>query len=207
MRQTSLLKFGMVWLGLTACTTANPEFDPTQLARQTVFLTDASFLGGELSNANPPGAAQCQAAAEQAQLPGRYVAWLSSQRVVQVDAVDTIEDNGPWYDRNGILIFANKQELGRTPQAPLRLNEWGFSVNDGEPVWTGTFVGGSRSEHLCFDPLAVRVWYALTEEVLGDIGRSGRMDEGWTYAGAQACSKPAHLICIQQPVLVAQELP
>lgn len=182
-----------------ACIGINPDYvesmpdyvDLGGSAPKRIFVT-SSVLRGQLVSDE-----LCQATAAQENLGGKWIGWYSSQTVIDVDALSRIEDVGPWYDLRGTLIFRNKGDLSGLPRAPIRLTERNYLLDVDEPIWTGTTLGGFRSANLCLDSRGL-VWGTNQPTSAGDIGRVGRLDERWTYAGSQTCNLEAHLICIEQ---------
>lgn len=197
MRHTAQDLLLVVGCLLPACTGSNPDFDPS-VGNKRIFVTQGQYLGGDPSYSQHPGLQICERSAAAGGLGGHWLPWLSYHISGPVNAIDEIADVGPWHDLKGALIFANKAELTRGPLAPLVVTEFQTELNAGDPVWTGTYPTGTRSDGTCFDLTQFRVWYSYSADHRGDIGIVGDLTEKWTYAGSAPCNQRAHLICIEQ---------
>src|SRR5688500_10181736 len=104
----------IVWAGChaAACTMIDPE----ETERKRVMFARNGALG-KIGDPNDPRPVldradqRCQLYAENNDLGGSWRAWLSTS---QVDAIDRIDDVGPWYRIDGeTLLFPSKADLTR----------------------------------------------------------------------------------------------
>jgi hypothetical protein len=155
-----------------------------------VFVTSVTFSGnlGGVTGAD----AKCATAAEAQTLGGTWKAWISSG---SVNAIDRINDVGPWYLVNGIQkVFNNKANLSTTPLVAIDEDESGSQPSwmglDG--MWTGTSTG-TASGNDCFG------WTSALTTDLGTTS-SPTTDQSWggSSAGGIDCDQPEALICFEQ---------
>lgn len=177
-----------------SCVGPNPDYleEIPGGAPKRLFVTAPMLRGRYVSDD------MCRAAAAQGGLGGTWIGWYSMQGAFEIDAVERIQDVGPWFDLRGSLIFRDKGDLSQLPLNPIRVTERSYALDDDEPIWTGTRPGGTSGSNRCLDATQGVVWGSNQPTVYGDIGLVGRTDERWTYAGAQTCDQEAHLICIEQ---------
>ncbi len=156
-----------------------------------IFISSAKFAGqfGGLAGADYA----CVAAAQDAQLNGNWVAWLSSSTV---DAIDRVHDVGPWYDLGGNMIFADRANLMTSPLTALWLDEHG-SFLPSDRIWTATGPGGRYQEAIPgHAPCAEWTAGVMVEDA--QVGQVGHQDGGWTSAFSTSCDQQGHLICLEQ---------
>jgi hypothetical protein len=118
-----------------------------------------------------------------------WKAWLSDPTT---DAIDRIVTDGPWYDLDGRLIFANKAAMTAAsgPANPFTLDQFGTS--NGGRVWTGTNADGTHAGQSCGGWLGVGA---------GLQGNLGSQDSQWTSFTSDDCtgiSNPAGIYCFEQ---------
>lgn len=104
-----------------------------------VFVSSAAYPGGlgGLTGADQT----CNNLASAAELPGTYVAWLSTTSPA-VNAKDRIGDHA-WVRIDGAMVAENLADLtDGSLQNPINLDENGI-VRDGAGVWTGTGSNGT----------------------------------------------------------------
>ena len=152
----------------------------------SVFLTNGVFQGnlGGLAGAD----AECQAAAEAAQLTGTdWTAWLSDGTG---NAIDRIPD-GQYRLVDGITQVANdKTDLTTgTLKAAITLNEFGKSWAG--VVWTGTNPDGTGTVNNCNN------WADNSSGSVGDVGVSAEINDNWTYVEGvpSQCDLERNLYC------------
>jgi hypothetical protein len=161
-----------------------------------VFIT-SDFFGGNLLAA-VPGAADglaaadrlCSDVAARASLGGNWRTWLSSE---SVDAIDRIDDLGPWSDLEGNLVFESRSRIPDGPASAIWYDETGaFLASD--RIWTGTIFDGTVG------PMAATClsWTSEAMSELARIGQVGRNDDAWTFQTMTSCDQRAHLICFEQ---------
>jgi hypothetical protein len=164
--------------------------------RKRVFVTSTvttgaiatGLLGG---NAVQAANQRCQQLANQANLGGTFVAWLS---VAGSSAYDRLQDTGPWYlvDRQS-LVFANKAVIVTVgPNVPIERDETGKVVAAPIGVWTGTQSNGQVANNTCNN---------FQSQSSGQNGLMGELDQttkDWTQAGNENCNQQLHLYCFEQ---------
>jgi hypothetical protein len=139
----------------------------------------------------------CNRAATDAGLGGLWVAWLSDS---VHDALDRIDDVGPWYRVDGAEVFADKAALLGNPLIEIDLDENGADtelIPDGGGLanipWTGTLADGTASQDTCND------WTNDAADVHGLAGaNTATTDAKWSEATAPLCNNPYHLYCFEQ---------
>lgn len=180
---------------LCACTAENPDYVPdVDYGGKRIFLTDNDYSGSETTYADDI----CLMSALSGQLTGKWVAWLSYISNVNPNAIDLVNDVGPWHDLDGKLVFQNKAALLQGPTNPVRRTNWGRQLPDGAPIWTGSQAGGTATNNLCLNRSVFKVWYSESKSELGDIAQVGQTGPSWTYSGSQPCNLRAHILCIEQ---------
>jgi hypothetical protein len=161
-----------------------------------IFTTKATFHGDFGGIAG--GDKKCQSFAAAAGLSGTFRAWLSD---AHTDAIDRVPDAGPW--RRVIdgaqtdIVFQTKANWQGFPKPGGEYDEYGhIAISAASGTWTGTAVGGTKSNATCTD------WTA--SDAFATIGRKGddlnSADQTWTqWADGQPCSAMGALICYQVP--------
>jgi hypothetical protein len=120
----------------------------------------------------------CNDSAQGANLTGPFRAWLSTRGV---NAIDRIEDLGPWYlvdslgSRN-VKVFNNRTQMKTTPLHAIDRDERGIVWK--VETWTGTIVGGRTSTRTCDDWVVPR-----PSSNDGTVGDSGATTGSWTDKG------------------------
>lgn len=184
---------GLLGNGLTSGNAAAPVDVINPLSCNSdkyVFLTSSGFRGdfGGIDAAD----AICQAHADRANLPGRYLAWLSTEDTSPADRFNrtltdyklvdgTVIANG-WYDlTDGTLDNA------------ITIQEDGTNFGDTH-VWTATSNDGSyNGADNCNN------WTTQNPVILGRKGRSGMTNGTWTdNLVANVCNHTKRLYCFQQ---------
>lgn len=161
-----------------------------------IFITSQEFRGDLVGAGGLAGAdGACESAAQGAGLGGTWKAWLST---TSVNAIDRVDDVGPWYDLEGTLIFHDKANLTTSPLAGLWIDETGTYLPS-DNIWTGTGFGGKYVEDLGPGSKPCSDWTAATISEGAKIGQVGRQDGiAWTLFAGTTCDQQAHLICIEQ---------
>ncbi len=146
-----------------------------------VFVTSTLSEGdlGGLEGADM----ECNVLAENAGLPGEFVAWLST---ASVDAVERLTGyDGPWFNTNGGLVAASLADLTHgVLHDSIGFDEEGLIHNTGtDAAWTGTLPDGTGGGAYCGD------W---TSGLAGDSGVRGSMfilsDGRWTDEDTDPCN-------------------
>jgi hypothetical protein len=157
-----------------------------------VFVTSSQFNGdlGGLDGAD----AKCQSAAEAAELPGTWVAWLSDGG--DTNAIERIPD-GQYRLLDETVIAEDKGDLiDGDLESPINRNE--FGEEQGEAVWTGTSASGVGSSG---DPCSNWTSQTGIAECSDDpsecamLGNSNSSDFTWTQGPHESCSELASLYC------------
>ncbi len=156
-----------------------------------VFVTSVLFSGnlGGLTGAD----AECQSTADAQFLGGTWKAWISSG---SVNAIDRINDVGPWYLVDAkTKVFNNKANLLTEPLSAINEDESGHTPSwtglDG--MWSGTTDRGVASGEDCVG------W---TSNLVSDSATTGSMstDQYWGGSpnGPIDCDAQEALICFEQ---------
>jgi hypothetical protein len=157
--------------------------------RKRVFVTSGAFPGNfyRSSGGLEAGDAQCNLSAST--LGGTWRAWLSSS---SIDAIDRIEDVGPWYlvDRT-TLVFSSAAQIAMGPSSAIDMSEDGERL-PAKSVWTGTAPAGIGASDTCSD------WSSDRATVEGQVGRSNMTSAAWTSSTVETCGLYAGLYCIEQ---------
>jgi hypothetical protein len=165
-------------------------------AIKRVFMTEATYHGDLKTAGNAPtglaaGDMLCNQTAATAGLGGQWKVWLS---VAGVNAIDRINDVGPWFLTSGAKAFNNKADLAALPLVKLDTNEAGKLVSFGGDAWTGTDTGGMSKSPNCND------WTSgasATPSQLG-VGGDGSNEAKWTSIAVSDCQSKYHLYCFEQ---------
>jgi len=160
-----------------------------------VFITRQKYQGNLTAGGGLAGGdAACSSAAQGAQLGGSWVAWLST---TTVDAINRVNDVGPWHDMRGTLVFADKVTLATSPAASLWYDETGAMLAS-DKIWTGTGYGGTYIAALS-GTAPCGEWTSTAMSDQAKVGQVGRSDgAAWTAQSNTTCDQQAHLICFEQ---------
>jgi hypothetical protein len=161
-------------------------------AVKRIFVTSAAYNGdlrtaGNAATGLQGGDFLCNQAAQAALLGGTWVAWLSDETH---DAIDRINDVGPWFLVDGqTRVFNNKANLTTTPLASINQDETGVEVLPITPyVWTGTQNGGRVSSQLHCEN-----WTGGFEGRIGFFRGAT-----WTSHDTNNCVFNQRLFCLEQ---------
>lgn len=132
----------------------------------------------------------CSNGAAEMGMDGTWRAWLSSS---QADAIDRVDDVGPWYrvDQE-TLLFATKAELMLGPRAPIDLTFDDPGADDDVLFWTGTDLNGRHTADNCAD------WTVYMVPSVATVGRADAAGAAWIAAEPLLCSNYLALLCIEQ---------
>lgn len=117
-------------------------------AQKRVFVTSKGVSGTFAGAKSPHEAADavCAAAAVDAKLGGKWVAWLSARDLkgTMIRARDRIPASvTSWTLVDGkTVVFANRDALFASTLAAIDQDEFGAKVPDGTTAWTGSLIGG-----------------------------------------------------------------
>lgn len=147
----------------------------------------------------------CQTLADASSLNGTFVAWLSTS---DMDALDHISGQGPWYRMDGALVFANRAKLSTIPPVPINVDETLGKPDPYYETWTGTNLGGhhtppgGRVSTTCND-WTTEVISDSVGGMLGIFGNGYGQDVGhsadWTQYTVGYCGPfDRHLYCFEQ---------
>ncbi len=158
-------------------------------ARRRIFVTAGAFPGNFYRSAGGLEAADAQCALSAAMLGGTWRAWLSGS---SVDAIDRIEDVGPWYlvDRTTV-VFDSVAQMATGPSSAIDMSERGERLA-AKSVWTGTAAQGTSAPETCSD------WSSDRATVDGQVGRSNVTGPAWTSSTVETCALYAALYCVEQ---------
>jgi hypothetical protein len=172
-----------------------------------VFATSTPFdanLGG-LTGADQ----LCNSLAENAGLPGEWMAWLSDGQVsagnripgrsepyVLLDGTvvvetfsDFLEFESGNFDREYLLHPIDLSELGEDPGRGTARPDFPADI----PVWTGTFAGGDSTQVDQCDG-----WTSNAADMSGSVGSGSQVDSFWSWMfDVVLCSSTASLYCMQ----------
>jgi hypothetical protein len=159
-----------------------------------MFVTQEYWIGHELGGL--AGAdAKCQAAADNARLPGTYKAWLSDASTSASDRL--VHSPYPYvppsgYNYDGSVYAWNWNHLvAGGLQAPVFITELLNDItNSGPNPWTGTNVDGASTGYTCGN------WDTASEE--GTKGEHNKLDARWTDSYLVECNGIGRLYCIEQ---------
>jgi hypothetical protein len=150
-----------------------------------VFVTSSTTAGnfGGVTQAD----AICKSLAERANVPGRFVAWLSTD---DLNAAARITGTGPWFRMDGRLVFPSKLAITADgPSAEIDRDERN-NRQVAALVWTGTQASGVASPATCVNYTNARA--------TGQTGRTNQTDREWTQSGPTFCTQAQHLYCFEQ---------
>lgn len=153
-----------------------------------VFVTDHWHTGemGGLAGAD----AICTRAAREADLPGNFKAWLSSQNGSPYSRFT--RNPGPYVLRDGTRIANSWADLiDGALIAPINLTESNVRL-DAAPVWTATTPQGKWRSGDCL------AWTTRAPERIGAVGDTDQTGEQWTDGPVRPCGEGNHLYCFQQ---------
>ena len=159
-------------------------------ASMRVFTTSTVYSGtiGGLTEAD----AKCADTAKAAGLGGTFIALLSDS---STNAIDRIEDVGPWQLVSGETAFATRADIATMPLVPLGVDEKGRTLSQG-CAWTGSKVEAKLAPELCMN------WAVGDNSTTGRSGNIAVGDQRWiegaTDCGAVACNVKHHLYCFEQ---------
>lgn len=162
--------------------------------RKIVFVTSATYTGnlGGVAGAD----AKCQAAANDAGLPGTYLAWISTATVSP--ATRFIRSQSPYIRSDGVVIAADWEDLtdGYLIHS-VNVNEYGGAVGGYRFAWTSTYSTGYRCTP--YGAWDCQSWTTGSSSLAGYVGEIDSTNPNWAYSdGFAYCSTPFHLYCFQQ---------
>lgn len=171
--------------GVDAGTSGARKGDRTEIppGAKRVFATSVGYsadLGG-IAGAD----AKCATSAKSALLEGTWKAWISDSKT---DAIDRIEDVGPWYRLDGAKVLNNKAGLETQPLLPINVDEniLSFSFGDARGyAWTGT-KRGSKVTATCED------WRE------GGAYTGGASNPFLEEVAGVGCGEELRLLCLEQ---------
>ncbi len=184
---------GFTVVGVAKQTSETRETDgPRADGCLRLFLTPELYSGdlrsqGEDERGLSVANALCQQAAEEADLEGNWVAWLSDS---QSHAWERIPAEGPWCWVGAPLgatpAFSDRNKLRQGPNRPIARGPRGEKLSGF--VWTGTEAEGKASSDTCKD------W--STSQATGTVGNP-ELPGQWTEAGIQPCHQRLALFCLE----------
>jgi hypothetical protein len=159
-----------------------------------VFVTNATSASNFGS-----GDSICQTAAEQRNLSGTFVAWVSRPSVGTTPETTLVNDGAPYVLLDGSVIATSWTDLtdGTNLAVTISLTEYGQPYTGTNLlVWTNTTTAGqtaaTASDQNCFSFTIAGSGYTAV------VGRLDRRDAMWTNASTANCySDSAHLYCFE----------
>lgn len=168
---------------------------PTEFRR--VFVTSTT-TNGNFPDGVEGADAFCQARADTAGLPGRFVAWLSTGNST-TQARDRLENAPvPYFRVDGVQVADDFNDLvDGSLDAPINIDEFGATRGAFEGVWTGTAADGTGVSGFN-DNVRCRQWTSDASGDGGRVGSSNVIDNGWTNSGSNfSCNSAKRLYCFQ----------
>jgi hypothetical protein len=164
-----------------------------------VFISAGQYTGdlrtaGGAATGHEGADALCATEAAAASLGGNWKAWISGE----VDAVDRIEDVGPWYLVDNEQLVANNlaQLVTSGPQTNIDTKPDGTEIASGPSfdwnVWTGTRTNGRKTQDTCAN------WTSESESVIGISGYGDNTSSDWTDGLDFGCDMDFRLFCFEQ---------
>lgn len=155
----------------------------------TLFVTHATFSGnlGGLAGADTI----CQAAAQNAALPGEFRAWLSTAAAPA--GTRHAHKTVPYVMPGGIKVANDYADLVDGELAhPINRTEFGLLVQSPIYVRTGTTPDGQMVAPTCHD------WTSTRRYDVGWSGDPRAATSKWSRFFLRRCDKPAHLYCVER---------
>ncbi len=186
----------------TPAPTATPTETPTPVPTvptefRRVFVTSTT-TNGNFPDGVEGADAFCQARADAAGLPGRFVAWLSTGNST-TQARDRLENAPvPYFRVDGVKVADDFNDVvDGSLDAPIVVDEFGVTRGAFEGVWTGTAADGTGVSGFN-DNVRCRQWKSDASGDGGRVGSSNVMDNGWTNSGSNfPCNSAKRLYCFQ----------
>ncbi len=179
------INFGQkeVWITAQKGSDGKPYVDLRFGNWRRVFVTSASYA----SDFGLAGAdANCQAAADSANLGGVWTAWLSTSNT---PAKSRIGDHRYVLVNTSIVVAENKADLiDGSLENKIELNELGNPTST--VTWTGTLEDGSASADTCSD------W--TSTEGSARFGFAAYADARWTSWVSMSCGEQVSLYCFEK---------
>lgn len=163
-------------------------------ADRLIFITSEAFKGdlGGLEGAD----AKCQAAAEAAELPGTYMAWLSSGDDMPLTRM--LQSHGAYHRVDGVVIARGWTDLtDGLLDATISITEYGDELNTGS--WTNTEANGVIAE----EPADCDGWTSQLVDFTGRWGTAQEIEPGWSnypneLVNPNFCAADRSLYCVMQ---------
>lgn len=156
-----------------------------------VFVTSTSYLPITL----PGASAACQSVADDAGVPGTFLAWVSYAGFEP--ASDFAQFDGQYVLSDGNVVADDWDDLvDGTLDHAINRDENG-DLSNGIEVWTntdddGTVLVGGNSQQNCTAFTSTNVMQTAR------IGRTTASSDEWTDYAVQPCAVPGHFYCFEQ---------
>jgi len=152
-------------------------------------LQRAANMAGRPAATGRAGAdALCNVSASTAGLDGSWMAWVSDSTT---NAIDRIQDVGPWYGLDGSKVFESKAGLVGNPLTAIVVDEIGGHTD--YAMWTGTLADGKKAAATCSD------WTSSSAQDYGMCGsNNATTQEKWSEFTIPLCNNPYNLYCFEQ---------
>jgi hypothetical protein len=157
-----------------------------------VFLTSARYYGtlGGVTGADQ----KCNALAQAAWLPGKYMAWISDENSSPKTRFTKSQIGYMLVD--GTMIADNWDDLTDCHlMHRIDMDESGVTISSLELVWTGTYCDGAAEGPNCTN------WTSPNAQgVIGNTHLTGSqgIDQNWSYYWTRACNNLHRLFCFEQ---------
>jgi hypothetical protein len=162
-----------------------------------VFVTSTLYTGdlGGIAGAD----AICNQRAQAANLPGTYMAWIST--VADSPANRFTKSQVPYVETNGWLVALDWNDLidnslnlaiARTELGQVSPNTGGMCENSVRLARTGTNPDGTQGPNICNN------FTSANPNYLGTVGRTTSPTGSWSNCNPGACDIPMPIYCFQQ---------
>lgn len=171
---------------------------PSTTGRKRVFMTSTTYTGdlGGVEGADD----KCALVADGANLGGTWKAWISSSTV---NAIDRIDDVGPWYlvgETN--KVFNNKSNLATTPLESVSLDENGNGLSSNYFSYSchGSYCDVSTSAIAAWSGTDHGEWvgHGCSDWKSSDGIDGHAVTSSWSSYDAIRCNSRLRLFCIEQ---------
>jgi len=162
-------------------------------SKKRVFVTSTTYDGilGAVTGADQ----KCNALAQAAWLPGKYMAWISDENSSPKTRFTKSQIGYMLVD--GTMIADNWDDLtdGQLMHR-IDMDESGVTISSLEFVWTGTYYDGEAAPPYCTN------W--TSSNALGTFGNAyltgpiGMNDQNWSSYWIRACNNLHRLFCFEQ---------
>ncbi|NQZ14153.1 MAG: DUF1554 domain-containing protein, partial [Alphaproteobacteria bacterium] len=155
-----------------------------------VFVTSTRYDGdlGGLKGADNI----CQAHADRANLPGRYLAWLADDTGSPATRYNRITTNYKLVDET--IVSNGWDDLtDGTLDNPIIVDQNGTTITANHQTWTNVKTDGTANNYTC------NQWTSNSSSIVGGRGNDNRADHFWTeHTNLNNCNLIRKFFCFQQ---------